>query len=100
MAEAGAPVVFDASHSVQLPAGLGTSSGGERRYIPLLMRGAVAAGVSGLFIETHPDPDRALSDGPNAWPLDDLDALIDTARAIDTMVKRSGVEPRRPQPGT
>lgn len=90
MAEAGAPVVFDASHSVQLPAGLGASSGGERRYIPLLVRGAVAAGVAGLFIETHPDPGRALSDGANAWPLDALDALIDTARAIDALVKRRG----------
>ncbi|HEU4962031.1 MAG TPA: 3-deoxy-8-phosphooctulonate synthase [Sphingomonas sp.] len=88
MAEAGAPVVFDASHSVQLPAGLGASSGGERRYIPLLVRGAVAAGVAGLFIETHPDPGRALSDAANAWPLDELDALIDTARAIDALVKR------------
>jgi 2-dehydro-3-deoxyphosphooctonate aldolase (KDO 8-P synthase) len=87
MAETGAPVVFDASHSVQLPAGLGGSSGGERRYIPLLVRGAVAAGIAGLFLETHPDPDRALSDGPNAWPLDELDRLIDTALRIDALVK-------------
>jgi len=87
MAETGAPVVFDASHSVQLPAGLGASSGGERRYIPLLVRGAVAAGVAGLFVETHPDPDRALSDGPNAWPLDALDGLIAMGRRIDAALK-------------
>ncbi len=102
MAESGAPVVFDASHSVQLPAGLGASSGGERRYIPLLVRGAVAAGIAGLFIETHPDPDRALSDGPNAWPLDALDGLIDMARRIDALVKADDgpiVQPRDALPG-
>jgi 2-dehydro-3-deoxyphosphooctonate aldolase (KDO 8-P synthase) len=93
MAESGAPVVFDASHSVQLPAGLGASSGGERRHIPLLMRGAVAAGIAGLFVETHPDPDRALSDGPNAWPLDALDGLIAMARRIDAVVKNEGQPP-------
>jgi len=87
MTETGAPVVFDASHSVQLPAGLGSSSGGERRHIPLLVRGAVAAGIAGLFIETHPDPDRALSDGPNAWPLDALDGLLETALRLDAVLK-------------
>jgi 2-dehydro-3-deoxyphosphooctonate aldolase (KDO 8-P synthase) len=80
-------VVFDAGHSVQLPAARGSSSGGERRFIPLLVRGAVAAGVAGLFLETHPDPDHARSDGPNAWPLDSLDGLIETALRIDAVVK-------------
>lgn len=93
MAESGAPVVFDASHSVQLPAGLGASSGGERRHIPLLVRGAVAAGIAGLFVETHPDPGRALSDGPNAWPLDALDGLIAMARRIDAVVKSEDQPP-------
>lgn len=76
MAETGCPVVFDATHSVQLPGGLGARSGGERRFVPLLARCAVAAGVDGLFLEVHPDPDRALSDGPNAWPLDRLEPLL------------------------
>jgi len=76
MAETGRPVVFDATHSVQLPGGLGDRSGGERRHVPLLARAAVAAGVSGVFMETHPDPDKALSDGPNAWPLDKAEALM------------------------
>lgn len=76
MAESGCPVVFDATHSVQLPGGLGDRSGGERQHVPLLARAAVAAGVSGVFIETHPDPDAALSDGPNAWPLDRLELLM------------------------
>ena len=70
MRETGCPVVFDATHSVQLPGGQGTSSGGQREFVPVLARAAVAAGVAGLFAETHPDPDKALSDGPNAWPLD------------------------------
>lgn len=76
MAETGRPVVFDATHSVQRPGGLGDRSGGDRQFVPLLARAAVAAGVSGLFMETHPDPDNALSDGPNAWPLDKAEALM------------------------
>jgi 2-dehydro-3-deoxyphosphooctonate aldolase (KDO 8-P synthase) len=78
MAETGCPIVFDATHAVQLPGGLGDRSGGERRFVPLLARSAVAAGVDGVFIETHPDPDAALSDGPNAWPLDRFEGLLIT----------------------
>jgi 2-dehydro-3-deoxyphosphooctonate aldolase (KDO 8-P synthase) len=89
MAETGCPVVFDATHSVQLPGGQGDRSGGERRFVPVLARAAVAAGVSGLFVETHPDPDNALSDGPNAWPLDRLPALLEKLIAIDAVVKRA-----------
>lgn len=85
--ETGCPVVFDATHSVQLPGGMGDRSGGERRFVPLLARAAVAAGVAGLFMETHPDPDRALSDGPNAWPLSDLAPLLEQLVAIDALVK-------------
>ncbi len=81
------PVVFDATHSVQLPGGQGTRSGGQREFVPVLARAAVAAGVAGLFMETHPDPDRALSDGPNAWPLDRMEDLLVTLRAIDEVVK-------------
>lgn len=88
MAETGCPVVFDATHSVQLPGGQGDRSGGERRFVPVLARAAVAAGVSGVFLETHPDPDHALSDGPNAWPLDQLPTLLEELIAIDTIVKR------------
>lgn len=77
MAETGCPVVFDATHSVQLPGGLGDRSGGDRQHVPLLARAAVAAGVSGIFMETHPEPDQALSDGPNAWPLSRMAALVD-----------------------
>lgn len=87
MAETGAPVVFDASHSVQLPAGQGDRSDGERRYIPSLVRAAVAVGVAGLFIETHPDPAAALSDGPNAWPLEALDSLVAQALRLDAVIK-------------
>ena len=87
MAETGCPVVFDATHSVQLPGGQGDRSGGERRFVPILARAAVAAGVSGVFLETHPDPDHALSDGPNAWPLDRLPALLEELIAIDAVVK-------------
>jgi 2-dehydro-3-deoxyphosphooctonate aldolase (KDO 8-P synthase) len=76
MAETGCPVVFDATHSVQLPGGMGDRSGGERHHVPVLARAAVAAGAHGLFLETHPDPDKALSDGPNAWPLDALEGLL------------------------
>jgi len=86
----GAPVVFDATHSVQLPGGQGTASGGQREFVPVLARAAVAAGISGLFMETHPDPARALSDGPNAWPLGLMKELLVTLKALDAMVKRHG----------
>lgn len=82
MAKTGRPVIFDATHSVQLPGGLGDRSGGERQHVPLLARAAVAAGVSGIFMETHPDPDKALSDGPNAWPLDRAEALMAQLMAL------------------
>lgn len=87
MRATGAPVVFDATHSVQLPGGQGQSSGGQREFVPVLARAAVAAGVSGLFMETHPDPERALSDGPNAWPLARMAGLLETLRDIDRTVK-------------
>ena len=91
MRATGCPVVFDATHSVQLPGGQGTSSGGQREFVPVLARAAVAAGVSGLFMETHPDPARALSDGPNAWPLPRMAALLATLAALDAVVKRDGL---------
>jgi 2-dehydro-3-deoxyphosphooctonate aldolase (KDO 8-P synthase) len=84
----GCPVVFDATHSVQLPGGKGSASGGQREFIPVLARAATAAGVAGLFMETHPDPETALSDGPNAWPLDKMYALLETLLAIDASVKK------------
>ena len=87
MRDTGAPVVFDATHSVQLPGGKGSASGGQREFIPVLARAAVAAGVAGLFMETHPDPAHALSDGPNAWPLDKLEGLLETLRQLDEAVK-------------
>jgi 2-dehydro-3-deoxyphosphooctonate aldolase (KDO 8-P synthase) len=87
MAETGCPVVFDATHSVQQPGGLGERSGGQREYVPLLARAAVAAGVAGVFMETHPDPDMALSDGPNALPLRDFEPLVAHLQAIDALVK-------------
>ena len=87
MRETGAPVVFDATHSVQLPGGKGNASGGQREFVPVLARAAVAAGVSGLFMETHPDPDKALSDGPNAWPLARMEALLTTLQELDKAVK-------------
>ena len=90
MRSTGSPVVFDATHSVQLPGGKGTSSGGQREFIPVLARAATAAGVSGLFMETHPDPEKALSDGPNAWPLDKMRALLETLKEIDSVTKRRG----------
>jgi 2-dehydro-3-deoxyphosphooctonate aldolase (KDO 8-P synthase) len=90
MRETGCPVVMDATHSVQLPGGQGTSSGGQREFVPVLARAAVAAGVSGVFMETHPDPARALSDGPNAWPLARMRELLETLREIDALVKRRG----------
>ena len=83
----GCPVVFDATHSVQLPGGRGDTSGGQREFIPVLARAAVAAGVAGLFMETHPDPARALSDGPNAWPLDRMESMLAVLTAIDEAVK-------------
>jgi len=83
-------VVFDATHSVQLPGGQGASSGGQRQFVPVLARAAVAAGVAGLFMETHPDPDKALSDGPNAWPLGQMEALLTTLKELDATVKRQG----------
>jgi 2-dehydro-3-deoxyphosphooctonate aldolase (KDO 8-P synthase) len=88
MRETGCPVVFDATHSVQLPGGQGDRSGGQREFVPVLARAAVGAGVAGLFIETHPDPDRALSDGANSWPLDQLEPLLRQLIAIDAVVKR------------
>ena len=84
------PVVFDATHSVQQPGGQGTRSGGQREFVPVLARSAIAAGISGLFMETHPDPDNALSDGPNMWPLDELQPLLETLKALDETVKRHG----------
>jgi 2-dehydro-3-deoxyphosphooctonate aldolase (KDO 8-P synthase) len=82
------PVVFDATHSVQQPGGQGTSSGGQRQFVPVLARSAVAAGVAGLFMETHPEPEKALSDGPNSWPLDQMEALLETLMVIDSAVKQ------------
>jgi 2-dehydro-3-deoxyphosphooctonate aldolase (KDO 8-P synthase) len=90
MRETGCPVVFDATHSVQLPGGQGTSSGGQREFVPVLARAAVATGVAGVFMETHPHPDKALSDGPNAWPLDTMESLLTTLKEIDAVVKRQG----------
>ena len=90
MRETGCPVVFDATHSVQLPGGQGTVSGGQREFVPVLARAAVASGVSGLFMETHPDPDKALSDGPNAWPLAKMRQLLMTLKELDRVVKKSG----------
>ncbi len=87
MRETGCPVVFDATHSVQLPGGQGTLSGGQREFVPVLARAAVAAGISGLFMETHPDPAKALSDGPNAWPLDLMESLLGVLQGIDRFVK-------------
>lgn len=87
MRETGCPVVFDATHSVQQPGGRGTSSGGQREFVPVLARAAVAAGISGVFMETHPDPEKALSDGPNAWPLDRMPALLETLQGLDEVVK-------------
>ncbi len=95
MRETGCPVVFDATHSVQLPGGQGTSSGGQREFVPVLARAAVAVGISGLFMETHPDPSKAFSDGPNAWPLPRLKSLLATLKAIDSLVKAEGFEESR-----
>jgi 2-dehydro-3-deoxyphosphooctonate aldolase (KDO 8-P synthase) len=87
MRATGCPVVFDATHSVQLPGGKGTASGGQREFVPVLARAAVAAGVAGIFMETHPDPDKALSDGPNAWPLARMESLLTTLVELDRAVK-------------
>jgi len=90
MRDTGCPVVFDATHSVQLPGGQGASSGGQREYVPVLARAAVASGIAGLFMETHPNPEKALSDGPNAWPLKLMRPLLETLKALDAMVKNRG----------
>lgn len=88
--QTGCPVVFDATHSVQLPGGQGSSSGGQREFVPVLARAAIASGVAGLFMETHPNPEKALSDGPNAWPLDKMRALLAVLRELDAVVKQHG----------
>jgi len=90
MRDTGCPVVFDATHSVQLPGGRGDSSGGQREFVPVLARAAVAAGVAGLFVETHPNPEQAMSDGPNSWPLHLLGELLETLVALDRLVKQRG----------
>ena len=91
MRETGCPVVFDATHSVQLPGGQGDKSGGQREFVPVLARAAVAVGIAGLFMETHPDPDQALSDGPNAWPLPELLNLLEDLKELDALVKQRGM---------
>ncbi len=90
MRDTGCPVVFDATHSVQLPGGQGSTSGGQREFVPVLARAAIAVGVAGIFMETHPDPRKALSDGPNAWPLGKMEALLTTLLELDAITKRSG----------
>ena len=90
MRDTGCPVVFDATHSVQLPGGQGSSSGGQREFVSVLSRAAMAVGISGIFMETHPDPAKALSDGPNAWPLGKMRALLETLKEIDAITKRNG----------
>lgn len=94
MKETACPVVFDATHSVQMPGGQGSSSGGQREFVPILARAAVAVGVAGIFMETHPDPDKALSDGPNSWPLDRMGELLEVLASIDHIVKSEHVAPR------
>ncbi len=94
MRETGCPVVFDATHSVQLPGGQGTVSGGQREFVPVLARAAVASGIAGIFMETHPNPEQALSDGPNAWPLKHMKALLVTLKALDALVKQQGFAER------
>jgi 2-dehydro-3-deoxyphosphooctonate aldolase (KDO 8-P synthase) len=98
MRETGCPVVFDATHSVQLPGGQGTRSGGQREFVPVLARAAIATGVAGLFMETHPDPDKALSDGPNAWPLGRMKNLLQTLKELDSCVKKQGFAEMSLQP--
>lgn len=92
MRSTGCPVVFDATHSVQLPGGKGSASGGQREFVPVLARAAIAAGVAGVFMETHPDPEKALSDGPNAWPLDRMESLLATLKDLDRIVKSKPYE--------
>jgi 2-dehydro-3-deoxyphosphooctonate aldolase (KDO 8-P synthase) len=92
MRSTGCPVVFDATHSVQLPGGQGDSSGGQREFVPVLARAAIAAGIAGIFMETHPNPAKALSDGPNAWPLDRMRPLLGTLKELDSAVKRQPFE--------
>jgi 2-dehydro-3-deoxyphosphooctonate aldolase (KDO 8-P synthase) len=91
MRDTGCPVVFDATHSVQLPGGAGGKSGGQREFVPVLSRAAVAVGIAGIFMETHPDPDKALSDGPNAWPLAKMSGLLETLLELDRVTKRAGI---------
>jgi 2-dehydro-3-deoxyphosphooctonate aldolase (KDO 8-P synthase) len=95
MRETGCPVIFDATHSVQLPGAQGSASGGQREFVPLLARAAVASGVAGVFMETHPQPDKALSDGPNAWPLGRMRELLETLKELDALVKRRGFAEQR-----
>ena len=95
MRETACPVVFDATHSVQLPGGQGAVSGGQREFVPVLARAAVAVGIAGLFMETHPCPEKALSDGPNSWPLERMESLLSSLVAMDRLVKRSGFEEMR-----
>jgi len=90
MRQTGCPVVYDATHSAQMPGGLGDKSGGQREMVPVLARAAIAAGVAGLFMETHPRPDEALSDGPNSWPLDLMKPLLEELREIDAVIKSRG----------
>jgi len=90
MRDTGCPVVFDATHSVQLPGGQGNASGGERKYVPVLARAAVASGIAGIFMETHPNPEKALSDGPNAWPLQHMKVLLQTLKQLDGLAKQAG----------
>ncbi|AXK72427.1 3-deoxy-8-phosphooctulonate synthase [Lysobacter sp. TY2-98] len=90
MRDTGCPVVFDATHSVQLPGGAGGKSGGQREFVPVLSRAAMAVGIAGIFMETHPDPSKALSDGPNAWPLPKMRALLETLKTLDEVTKRNG----------
>jgi 2-dehydro-3-deoxyphosphooctonate aldolase (KDO 8-P synthase) len=92
MRDTGCPVVFDATHSVQLPGGAGGKSGGQREFVPVLARAAVAVGIAGIFMETHPEPDKALSDGPNAWPLGKMEALLETLVELDRIGKRRGFQ--------
>jgi 2-dehydro-3-deoxyphosphooctonate aldolase (KDO 8-P synthase) len=96
MRDTGCPVVFDATHSVQLPGGQGTVSGGQREFVPVLARAAVAVGVAGVFMETHPDPAKALSDGPNAWPLGRMEELLTVLKEIDVLVKARGFAEQKP----
>ncbi|MDE2140624.1 MAG: 3-deoxy-8-phosphooctulonate synthase, partial [Gammaproteobacteria bacterium] len=96
MRDTGCPVVFDATHSVQLPGAQGESSGGQRQFIPVLARAAIGAGVAGLFMETHPDPDQALCDGPNSWPLIHMTELLETLKELDAVIKRREYPENRP----